>query len=724
MTKSTSAILLLCLISVSLLAGINDDKKRAEEIRSLMWNKADSDFAVTAVPDKWNHSSAVILARAFTLTYRKLPVVNDLSHDNYAHYRIKLLDAKALEKYAQFTLDGSGSWGNTRSNSYAGFKIIKPDGREIEIPLSLAVKESKELNRSRIDVYKLAIPNLELGDILDYYIAEEKTISVYLKYYTFDPEIFILQSEYPILKQKISFDVLRRCFINATSINGAPQLKLNEDAEKEKNHYYLEDTDREGIQSTQWVYPYREMPTIKFKVTYASSMVAAQIPGFMGSPGIVKSKVEKSEVTNLFARIYTYPSLHSALLKSLMNKQFKGVKDQNKLAREAFYGLRHVMFIKGSEARLASGYAPNQYSTIEWTKALSAYYRAKKISHELIIGTPRHISSLDNLIMEEELTVMLRVNTPKPFYIGDFGIHAVVDEINSDLQGESVFAAHALGMPSTWILRNTKIPVVSFEENLIESHYTINIADLSDGIVEMNAQKSCYGSSRHPFQRAILDYYDYKQEESKHFSVTENQTGQIKTDKRLNGQRDDYLSRREDSKKETLKKIIEGDFDLETLAADSLFIVSTGRFNKAEPFSYKYHVTFKGAVKKAGPNYLIDIGKFIENQIQLKEEDRSRNYNVYMPFARSFRYNFEISIPEGFSVQGIEKLNTHVENQTGGFKSQALLQGNKIKIEVFKHYKSNFEKNEHWNQMTEFLDAAFDFSQQQLLLQASNQTLN
>src|SRR5690606_9604425 len=237
MTRHFFAVLSICLFTPALLAGINDDKKRAEEIRNLMWNSADPDFTNTSVPQKWASNSAVILARAFFLSYRKLPIVTDLSHENYAHYRVKLQDSKGLEEYAQFTLTGSGSWGNVRSYSYAGFKIIKPDGSEIEIPLSLAVKENQELNRTRIDVYKLAIPNLEQGDILDYYIVEEQIISVNAKYYTFDPEIFLLQTKFPILKQKISFDVLRRCFINAKSINGAPELKLREDAEKEKNQY-------------------------------------------------------------------------------------------------------------------------------------------------------------------------------------------------------------------------------------------------------------------------------------------------------------------------------------------------------------------------------------------------------------------------------------------------------------------------------------------------------
>jgi hypothetical protein len=718
MTRHFFAVLSICLFTQALLAGINDDKKRAEEIRNLMWNSADPDFTNTSVPQKWASNSAVILARAFFLSYRKLPIVTDLSHENYAHYRVKLQDSKGLEEYAQFTLTGSGSWGNVRSYSYAGFKIIKPDGSEVEIPLSLAVKENQELNRTRIDVYKLAIPNLEQGDILDYYIVEEQIISVNAKYYTFDPEIFLLQTKFPILKQKISFDVLRRCFINAKSINGAPELKLREDAEKEKNQYLLEDGNRESIQATQWVFPYREIPTLKFKVTYASSMVAAQIPGFLEEPGVIKSQVRKSEVKDLMAAIYTYPSIHATLLRSTMDKQYKGIKDQNKLAREAFYTLRHQLYIKYAAEQLASGYEPKKISAVEWTKALSSYYRTKKINHEIIIGIPRQISSLDNLIMENELTVMIRVNTSKPFYIGTFDIHSVIDEIDPDLQGEEVYVANALGAPSLWRLESSKIPITPHQENSSEGKYSIRITDLSEGLIEATLQKSYNGASRNQFQNTLLDFHDYRDEEKERFNMTEKKPAQSKNAKRLLSQREDYLSRRDELKKESLKNIITNEFDLEIKDVDKLKILSTGRFDKSEAFSYSCQATFKGALRKVGTNYIFDIGKFIENQIQLSEEDRTRKYNVYMPFARSFRYTLEIIVPQGLKAEGLENLNMKVENQTGGFISQVTESEGKINIEVHKYYTSNFEKSENWNNLVEFLDAAYSFSQKQILLKA------
>jgi hypothetical protein len=49
-----------------------------------------------------------------------------------------------------------------------------------------------------------------------------------------------------------------------------------------------------------------------------------------------------------------------------------------------------------------------------------------------------------------------------------------------------------------------------------------------------------------------------------------------------------------------------------------------------------------------------------------------------MPFPRSFSYRVEFSIPSGYAIDGVDKLNMSAENETGGFKSVAKQEGNKL----------------------------------------------
>lgn len=76
-----------------------------------------------------------------------------------------------------------------------------------------------------------------------------------------------------------------------------------------------------------------------------------------------------------------------------------------------------------------------------------------------------------------------------------------------------------------------------------------------------------------------------------------------------------------------------------------------------------------------------------------------------------------MKIPEGYTVQGIEKLNSTVENATGGFTSKARIENNALIIEVIKNYKTNFEKKANWPLMVSFMEAAHSFNQQQILLE-------
>jgi hypothetical protein len=713
LTLAGVCLLLACHAS----SGINENKKRAEEIKQLQWRSGDKNFAERTIPDKWKNESAVIIAKSNKLSYKKEVLVSSLSHDSYDHYRVMLLDNSAIERYAQFTIPGSGSYGGTRTDMYAGFKIFKPDGTEIEIPLSEAVLQKQELNNRGFDMYKLAIPNLQVGDILDYYICEESTVMLNAKYHSFDPVILQLHDDYPIMKQKFSFEILRKCYLNLKSLNGAPQFKLTEDAEKERSYYSLEDADRESVKDIMWLYPYRELPILKFKIVYASSFVANAIPGFIGEPGVIKSSISTEEIKNLFAYIFVDQTIYGAMLRSEMNKRYKTLTDKDKLARQAYYVMRNKFRVDYAEGWLISDASPNpDKGFLDYLVGLSSYFRYKKISHEILIGIPRQISSLDDLILENEITIMMKVNTPKPFYIGRLDNNSIPGEIDTDMQGITVYTANAISLPRTWSLRKATVPITPHEENKSEAKYELKITDLNEGKIEAHVTKSSSGVQRIFPQNMLMDIYDYQEEENVNV-IPDTGRKSKKEEQKFVKLRENYQSSREDRRIKNLKTIVKGDLDFEFEDPHDLKILQAGRFEKTPEFKYSHITTFKGAIKRAGPNYLVDIGKFIEGQAFIKNEDKERKYNVYRLSSAAFNITVALDIPEGYTIQGIEKLNTRVENATGGFTSIARIENNKLIIETKKHYKSNFEKKESWLLMVSFLDAAHEFTQKQVLLE-------
>jgi hypothetical protein len=112
----------------------------------------------------------------------------------------------------------------------------------------------------------------------------------------------------------------------------------------------------------------------------------------------------------------------------------------------------------------------------------------------------------------------------------------------------------------------------------------------------------------------------------------------------------------------------------------------------------------------------MELGKFLTSQIEITQKEKDRKNNVYMIYPRSFDNEIVFEIPAGYSVSGLEKFNKKVENETGGFTSTAEVKGNQLIIKTFKFYKNYFEPNSNWDKMIQYLDAAYQFTQEKILL--------
>ncbi|HEY6954671.1 MAG TPA: hypothetical protein VI385_05470, partial [Flavisolibacter sp.] len=125
----------------------------------------------------------------------------------------------------------------------------------------------------------------------------------------------------------------------------------------------------------------------------------------------------------------------------------------------------------------------------------------------------------------------------------------------------------------------------------------------------------------------------------------------------------------------------------------------------------------KKLISKAGKNYLVDIGKMIGDQIKLdSNEMKTRQTDIWVPFARTIENTITVNIPTGFSVDGIQDLNTSVDNESGSFVSTAKVDGDKLLITTRKLYKKSFDKKEAWPNYIAFLEPAYKFSQSKIVL--------
>ena len=107
----------------------------------------------------------------------------------------------------------------------------------------------------------------------------------------------------------------------------------------------------------------------------------------------------------------------------------------------------------------------------------------------------------------------------------------------------------------------------------------------------------------------------------------------------------------------------------------------------------------------------------IGDQIKLdSNEMKTRQTDIWMPFARTIENTITLAIPSGYTVDGLQDLNMSVDNESGSFISTAKLDNDKLVITTKKLYKKNFDKKEAWPNYIAFLEPAYKFSQAKIVL--------
>ena len=698
---------------------------RAEELKKEMWETTDKDFHATDVPEKWLKKSAVIIAKLHRFEYRKAVIVAMLTDKQYNHYRIKLLDKNAVNKYAELSYPGNEP-GNTMAAQglrvYAGFKVVKPDGEEIIVDLKNAVKMERTGPGGKIAYYKIAIPNLEPGDIIDYYVCLENEQQIASPVVFFEPFIYNLPQEYPLMKQKIQFRIQRKCYINLRSLNGAPKLKMVNDEENDEQYYSLEDGDREGIADARWLYANRDLPTIKFRATFAAGPALHREHTFLGLQGEVKDKVLPGEIVK-FTNSIPYEYSTKELSKYLKNN-FADVKDPFVLSTEAYNYFRNDM-LDISQVRLFNDAGDFMYSERNFISMFTSFLKSKNIPHDIIACVRRDISSIDDVVLENELDYMIRVKKGTDYlYFCNPDIYRTAGSIPSLYQNTDAYAMDGLLSAGKRIAKKISLPASNAPDNHITTTLTLKTSDLPAAKITVN--KVYKGVSKVQPQHDLLDVFDATNDDkTKRYPEVSIDDLSIRNKdvKKYDAAKASYLATRDKTRLEAAKKSFEQEYDLTFKEFANFKVLQTGRYTDKPELSVTFDISTEELIKKTGPNFLVDVGKLIEKQVKFEAKEGERLFGIYFDYPRSFSHQIIFEIPAGYQVQGLDKLNSKVENSAGGFASSAKEENGKIIIETHKHYDKFTLPTDQWASVIEFLNAADNFAGQKLLLKRKSDGL-
>lgn len=723
----------------------------------------EKEFNLTAVPEKWANESAVIIGQKSEYLFTRLAsgkrYTTVVRVKEYVHKRIKLQDKNALEKFSTFFYVTMGKDGG------AEYQIIKADGKSVDVNMKDAIEEENEIPaiykpiyyRLGIKSYKIAIPNLEVGDIIDYTIHSTIDWDMRESGIGFTPFIFSLTNNYPAMYQQYRFVMANGMKVKFRAFNGASNLKMDAKAsvfgEKESYvAYYMLDKDREKTSDERWSYELRNTPSVKFRVI----MLADNDPESkqLGMATVDKTFIDIEDVYKRFvgAALYqttTVNTLVAYTTEYLTKKKAEGeLKTDDDVIRECYYCLRKVfleMYYKGPVHSELEKYMTGKklykkvlakekkeeqkkeeredeirINALVFATALRTSLAVQKIPSELFVYMPRRLGSWREVVFLEELDFVMKVKSKRKNYFleafNNFDAFATPYFYLESVDGYSI----GYDEPNKYY--KTPGPVSTYNDNLERKDYAISFPAAMD-IVNVERTSSLKGHEKSSkIGIANLDRAYLSKDFEKYYNPpTPQKGGKKKKEEEVidiqssTGYDDPDRTERVKERKELMEKDIKESFDLDKY--QDMEVMEDGRFGDSAMLKYKETFSLKNLVSRAGRNYIFDIGKLIGGQIKLEQNElQTRQTDMWFSNARTIENNITVTIPAGYTVEGLEELNTSIDNESGGFVSTAKVEGDKLVVTTRKLYKKNFDKKETWPNYVAFLEPAYKFSQSKVVL--------
>lgn len=717
--------------------------------------KVEDEFNVTVIPEKWKNESAVIIGMKEEYLFKRQQMrgrtTAGVNIKEYVHKRIKLQDKNAVEKFSTFYYVTIGSDGK------AEYKVIKADGKQVDIDMKSAIEEEQDIPdiykpiffKLKVKSMKIAIPDLEIGDIIDYTINSTLDWDMKTEGINFTPFIFSLSNNYPTLYQQYRFTMANGMKVKYRSYNGAPNLKFDPKAsvygERESfMSYFFLDKDREKSSDERWSYELRNTPSVKFRVVFLDYE-----PGdrSLGEATVDRSGLDYENVYKRYvgAALYNTPivaSLVAYTTQYISKKKADGVlKTDADITKETYYCLRKVfleMYYKGpvhsdlekyftgkklykkilkAEAKSEKKEEKEdeiRMNLVTFSTAFRSALKVQGIESELFVYVPRKLGGWRDAIFMEELDFVMRVKLKDKAYfleaINNFDAFGTPYSYLENAEGMSIRFDEADSY------YKVSVPSTPAAANLSREEYQVNFNEAMD-IINVERTSSYTGTQKADLiGKANLDREYLNADFEKYYAepLTKGKKNEpvVPTSKTY-----EYADKEEQVKerKELFEKILKDEVDVEKYSDFEL--LDNGRTGDSAMLKYKEKFSLKKLISKAGKNYIFEAGKLIGGQLKLEPNElKERQTDIWIPSAVTIENIISINIPEGYTVDGLQEFNVNVDNASGTFISSATVTDNKLLITTKKIYKNTFDKKEAWPNYVAFLEPAYKLSQAKVVL--------
>lgn len=723
---------------------VEDYKLHVEEVKKEVWGWNKPEFKTYKVPSEFDRFSYVTLAKHVEISasmnkkFHFVALANwtkkEYLYTSTIREMIKLNDKAALDEYSEisyqqfrqknfYTATGT-------STTIIGVRVIKPNGivKEVSTDETVLTKDSKRDKQA-----KLAISDLQVGDIIDYFICTEDKME---DGKAPEESFFVFGDENPILNYSVHCVLGKKYAIEYRAMNGAPEFKQSQ-GEDEDIVLDVGKADIPAFPTTLWMSAMRQLPILRlniivgYKGMYAKSRNSRR-PGEVYRNQSADEIMEDQEIEIESLKAYVKPGSKTNLYFDVKSALLKIDKDFEKLpkaelALRVFYVCRYLYTMNVSASSPIKVDFARNYGTMDtkmYLFTLSEVMRDFGINAGVALVSSKYGPRINQVMKKNDYNFLVVINEEKTLYMGIESLFSPANFIPYQYEGVENSTVINSGPPISASRRLfnksvVSLPTSSWMQNVQSERLNVSFNPVDLQVVKIERQTSNTGHFCADAQKDLMPFEQYFEAERHQMGIEKSLIEEFSESKRTKTLSDEYRSAFGKAREEQRRRFlieVERQFGMKPKELFSFKIDTLGMRHTEPAFVYSTHFSMEGLVKKAGANYIMDIGKLISSQIQLKAWQRERKVDVYMPFARTFEYVISVAIPEGYKAEGIEKLSQKVETDAASFLVTTSAVNNQVNVSVKKIYKHSFEAVSNWPMIVEVLDAAVNFNSSKLLI--------
>lgn len=610
---------------------------------------------------------------------------------------VKLLDETGVNDFSQHefgqSVKGKVSLSTVFDSKNAfGARIHKPDGSVVDVDLAeaFAVSDGKNENSKKAKKFKIDIPGLEVGDVLEFFEYQEAM----LREMDLPPVKIMLLEPYPVLKAVVECHAAPELTVEYREHNEIPPLQLGSD-ENGKRLLSMTCGNLGVLRDRVCVNPMRQMPFYNI-YTLNNNSLYRYYPKSARKGSV--SAIRTPEVIYRDAFNYFY----SANFKNdhfplKINKYFKEFKKSHPEAT------REELLSAAWATTLYVNDTDKDENNSDYRLALTFSEFARKNKLADTIGIAMLNDRYD--VATDEIA-----NWKEP----DFGVYAdgkyflpvgyryqPCDELSGRYYGE--MGAVFLGDRSKWEVHHPeryKVPTTPVHKNRCTVQCALKLND--DGNVDASYDLSFTGATKSRVSE-FTNMPEWVTDIEKYLGLKKTSVNKnfdpVQRSKDLQDYARDYLG-------EHLYYGEVGD-------VDGFTIHDRGNIPGSGAFRMSFNTKMEDAISFAGDKMLVSLGRFAGNNYRVPDAERDRQVDIYFAHPSQDYYNISLQVPEGYEVDraSLEQLTVNINNVLGQFFAQGTVDDNgNVLLLIREKINLTYAPLGAWNDFLEIYDAGAAFN--------------